>query len=84
MEIGPVYLDGKARFNLGGVAVVCARRRRRRRRRRRGVLWTVRQFIRLEALHRSAAGSLRACGERIGSLKNYIKQSNTQTIEEIH
>ena len=78
MGIGPVYVDEIARFNLGGVAVVCARRCWR------GVLCTVLQFIWLEALHRSAAGSLRACGERIGSLKNYIKQSNTQTIEEIH
>ena len=78
MGIGAVYVDGIARFNLGGVAVVCARRCWR------GVLWTVRQFIWLEAFHRSAAGSLRACGERIGSLKNHIKQSNKQTIEEIH
>ena len=76
--MGTVYADGTARFNLGGVAVVCARRCRR------GVLCTVRQFIWLEAFHRNAAGSLGACGERIGSLKKYIKQSNTQTIEEIH
>ena len=78
MGIGPVYVDGIARFNLGGVAVVCARRCWR------GVLYTVLQFIWLETLHRNAAGSLWACGERIGSLKHYIKQSNTQTIEEIH
>ena len=78
MVIGPVHVDGVARFNLGGVAVVCARRCRR------GVLCTVRQLIWLEAFHRNAAGSLWACGERIGSLKHYVKQSNTQTIEEIH
>ena len=77
MAIGPVYVDGIARFNLGGVAVVCARRRWR------GVLRTVRQFNWLKAFPRNAAGSLWACGERIGSLKHYIKQSNTQTIEEI-
>ena len=76
--MGAVYVDGIARFNLGGVAVVCARRCWR------GVLCTVRQFIWLKAFHRNAAGSLRACGECIGSPKNNIKQSNTQTIEEIH
>lgn len=78
MGIGPVYVDGIARFNLGGVAVVCARWCWR------GVLCIVRQFIWLEAFHRNAAGSLWACGDRIGSLKNNIKQSYTQTIEEIH
>ena len=76
--MGTVYADGTARFNLGGVAVVCARRYRR------GVLRTVRQFNWLKAFPRNAAGSLRACGERIGSLKNHIKQSNKQTIQEIH
>ena len=65
--MGPVYVDGIARFNLGGVAVVCARRCRR------GVLCTVRQFNWLKAFHRNAAGSLRACGERIGSLKKSYK-----------
>ena len=76
--MGTVYADGTARFNLGGVAVVCARRCWR------GALWTVLQFNWLEALHRSAAGSLRAGGECVCRLKNYIKQSNTQAIEEIH
>ena len=78
MVIGPVHVDGIARFNLGGVAVVCARRCRR------GVLCTVRQLIWLKAFHRNTVGSLRACGDRIGNLKNNIKQSNKQIIEEVH
>jgi len=65
--MGTVYADGTARFNLGGVAVVCARRCWR------GVLCTVRQFIWLEAFHRNAAGSLRACGECVCSLKKAYK-----------
>ena len=78
MAIGRVYVDGIARFNLAEVAVVCARRYWR------GVLRTVRQFNWLKAFPRNAAGSLRACGERIGSLKNHIKQSNKKTIQEVH
>ena len=69
MEIGPIYVDGIARFNLSEVAVVCAGRWRR------GIRRTEQKFTRLKALQRSAAGKLKAFGEHINSLK---KQNKTE------